>query len=217
MQTNKNNQTTSTKCQYQADASNPKWWLNVKWKLVNLNQLTNKKIVPIRTWRPWKPVATKKVDPNELSLKAKGQLIYSIAWTKVKNAPKNIVIPSELIASFLLSDTIEWCAHVTVAPEPNKIAVFNKGTANGLTASIPIGGQEQPNSIEGEREEWKKAQKKLKKKQTSDKINIIIPNLRPFWTFSEWSPWKVASLVISLNHTNIDEKSINKPNINRNI
>ena len=54
---------TSTKCQYQAAASNPKWWLDVKWNLINRKRQTDKKEDPIITWSPWNPVATKKVEP----------------------------------------------------------------------------------------------------------------------------------------------------------
>ena len=57
MDMNKNNQTTSTKCQYQAAASKPKWCFVVKWNFIYLNKQTVKKIVPIITWKPWKPVA----------------------------------------------------------------------------------------------------------------------------------------------------------------
>lgn len=60
---NKNNQTTSTKCQYHAAASNPKWWLLVNWLLINRTQIYNKNKVPTITWNPWNPVAIKNVDP----------------------------------------------------------------------------------------------------------------------------------------------------------
>ena len=53
----KNNQTTSTKCQYQAAASNPKWCVIVKCLFITLNKQTVRKIVPIKTWNPWNPVA----------------------------------------------------------------------------------------------------------------------------------------------------------------
>jgi hypothetical protein len=43
-----------------------------------------------------------------------------------------------------------WWAHVTVTPEDNKIAVFNKGTWNGLKIKIPKGGQILPSSIAGD-------------------------------------------------------------------
>ncbi len=57
----KNNQTTSTKSQYQAAASNPKWCLAEKWQLYSRRKHTDKKVVPIITRRPWNPVATKKL------------------------------------------------------------------------------------------------------------------------------------------------------------
>lgn len=55
--------TTSTKCQYQAAASKPKWWPWEKWDRYARSKQIDKKEVPIRTWRPWNPVATKKVEP----------------------------------------------------------------------------------------------------------------------------------------------------------
>lgn len=59
----KNSQTTSTKCQYQAAASNPKWWLDVKWNFSWRRKHTMRKVDPIITCSPWNPVATKNVDP----------------------------------------------------------------------------------------------------------------------------------------------------------
>jgi hypothetical protein len=57
--------------------------------------------------------------------------------------------------------------------------VFNKGTPNGLKAKIPAGGHSFPSSIFTARLLWKKAQKKLKKKNTSEIINKIIPQRNP--------------------------------------
>ena len=54
---NKNSHTTSTKCQYQAAASKPKWCSLVKWFKYNLNKQTVRKIVPMITCAPWNPVA----------------------------------------------------------------------------------------------------------------------------------------------------------------
>lgn len=65
---NKNNQTTSTKCQYQAAASNPKWWDLEKWAFNDRTQITNKNKVPTITWNPWNPVAIKKAEPKIESL-----------------------------------------------------------------------------------------------------------------------------------------------------
>jgi len=59
----KNNHTTSTKCQYHAAASNPKWWIDEKWFIKCRTKQTNKNVVPIITWSPWNPVAIKKEDP----------------------------------------------------------------------------------------------------------------------------------------------------------
>jgi hypothetical protein len=62
------------------------------------------------------------------------------------------------------------------------MAVLSKGTENGLITVIPVGGQIQPISGEGASLAWKKAQKKPKKKHTSDKINKSIPHRKPFTT-----------------------------------
>ena len=64
---------------------------------------------------------------------------------------------------FLLPLIIAWWAQVTVAPELNKTAVFNKGTENGFKGSTPLGGQTAPISTAGAKLLWKKAQKKGKK------------------------------------------------------
>ena len=45
-------------------------------------------------------------------------------------------------------------------PEERRIIVFVKGTFQGLNASTPIGGQEQPNSMLGERLLWKARRKR---------------------------------------------------------
>ena len=57
---NKNNQTTPTKCQYQAAASNPKWWFDDKCKVMCRNKRVVRNVVPIITCSPWNPVVTKK-------------------------------------------------------------------------------------------------------------------------------------------------------------
>lgn len=76
-----------------------------------------------------------------------------------------------------------WCAHVTVTPDARSTAVFSKGTLNGLIGVIPTGGQQHPSSGVGARLLWKNAQKNAKKKQTSDKMNRIIPHRRPLATY----------------------------------
>lgn len=74
------------------------------------------------------------------------------------------------------------CTHVIESPDNNNKAVFNIGTAHGFKTVILTGGHIKPNIIEGDRLEWKKAQKKPPKKTTSEPINKIKPNFNPFCT-----------------------------------
>lgn len=74
----------STKCQYQAAASKPKWCPAEKWALIWRIKQTTKKEVPMITWRPWNPVATKNVVPYTESEILKGASQYSRAWRAVK-------------------------------------------------------------------------------------------------------------------------------------
>ena len=55
--------TTSTKCQYHAAASKPKWWPVEKCIMIVRARQTRRNVDPIRTCAPWNPVATKNVDP----------------------------------------------------------------------------------------------------------------------------------------------------------
>ena len=79
-QTYKNNHTTSTKCQYHIANSKPKWCFIPKWPFHNLNKQYVKKHVPIITWKPWNPVATKKIVPYTESDILKLASVYSKAW-----------------------------------------------------------------------------------------------------------------------------------------
>lgn len=63
---------------------------------------------------------------------------------------------------------------MTVILELNNTTVFNKGTLKGFKTLILTGGHNILKVIEGLKLEWKKAQKNLKKKKTSEKINHII-------------------------------------------
>lgn len=75
-----------------------------------------------------------------------------------------------------------------MAPEDNKTVVFNKGTSNAEIGVIPIGGQIDPTSMLGLKEEWKKAQKKPTKKKTSEQINNNIPKRKPLSTLAVCFP-----------------------------
>ena len=71
---------------------------------------------------------------------------------------------------------------MTVTPEARRTAVLSRGTLNGLSGLIPVGGQQQPSSGVGDNLLWKKAQKNAKKNNTSEVINKIIPHRRPVVT-----------------------------------
>jgi hypothetical protein len=58
--------------------------------------------------------------------------------------------------------------------------VFNNGIAKGSNGVIPCGGHTPPISIVGDKLEWKKAQKTLKKANTSLIINNTTPIVKPF-------------------------------------
>jgi len=76
--------TTSTKCQYHAAASKPKWWSDENWCLIVRIKHTVKNVDPINTCAPWNPVATKNVDPYTLSAIENDASKYSPACKKVK-------------------------------------------------------------------------------------------------------------------------------------
>ena len=131
-------------------------------------------------------MATKKVEPYTESAIQNGASTYSKACKAVKIIPKKTVKLKPLIASVLLPVTILWWAHVTVAPELSKIAVFKRGTEKGFNGSIPIGGHITPISTEGDKLLWKNAQKKLKKNRTSEAINNKNPNFKPVTAALVW-------------------------------
>lgn len=196
--------TTSTKCQYHAAASNPKWWPAEKWwAQVRIKQIVRNED-PIRTWRPWNPVATKNVVPYTLSAMVKGATMYSPAWRNVKYPPKQTVSNRAWRASVRLPSINLWWAQVTVTPDARRTAVFRRGTLNGLSGLMPEGGQEHPISGVGDRLLWKNAQKKAKKNITSEVINKIIPHRRPVVTWLVWWPRKVPSRITSRHHWTIE-------------
>jgi hypothetical protein len=84
-----------------------------------------------------------------------------------------------------------------------------------LKTKIPIGGQILPISILGDKLLWKKAQKNLTKKNTSEVINKIIPHRSPLITKIVCNPWKVPSRDTSRHHWIIVKIVIKFPIINR--
>jgi hypothetical protein len=65
---------------------------------------------------------------------------------------------------------------------------------------MPEGGQRPPKSTLGESLLWKKAQKNLKKKKTSEIINNSIPQRKPNSTIALWNPWALPSRDTSRHH-----------------
>jgi len=78
-------------------------------------------------------------------------------------AKNSVKVKATKVCFFALAK-IAWWAHVTVAPDVNKIKVFVKGTVYVFITVIALGGQTPPILCTGEMLEWKKAQKKSKKK-----------------------------------------------------
>jgi len=74
---------------------------------------------------------------------------------------------------------IAWWAHVTDTPEDSKVTVLRSGTLIDSKDSIPIGGQNIPDSDSVHKELLKKAQKNLKKNMISEKIKNSILDFNP--------------------------------------
>ena len=98
-------------------------------------------MVPINTWKPWKPVNIKNKDPKTLSFIENGAILYSYAWINVNKIPYKIVISNPLAVADLSPAKIALWQQVTVIPEDNKIIVFNKGKPHGSNETILNGGQ----------------------------------------------------------------------------
>lgn len=143
----------------------------------------------------------------------KEQLSYSCICSAVNSIPIPIVKvnPSLVSSQFELSNDI-W-AQVIVAPLERSTVVLRRGTPNGLIGWTQVGGHEDPISAFGQREEWKKAQKKDMKKQISLMMNSIIPTRTPFSTLFVCFPWYVASRLISRHHKTMVIKIIISPTV----
>jgi len=109
-----------------------------------------------------------------------GACKYSYTCNKVNQIPKNTVLIKPTNPPNLSPAIRASCAQVQVAPEVNKINVFNNGISQGFKISKPAGGKTPPISCVGPKLEWKNAQKKPKKNIISDTINKIIPIFNPF-------------------------------------
>lgn len=128
---------------------------------------------------------------------------YSNPCRVVKYKPR-IIVKSSLLTASLWDPAIRaWWDQVTVTPDLNKIKVFKKGTSKALKGKIPTGGHVLASSIEGAKLLWKKAQKKERKKKTSEMIKSPIPHRSPSSTIEECNPWCAPSVEISVHHWNL--------------
>jgi hypothetical protein len=66
-------------------------WFCELIKLLNRISDTARKIDPIITCSPWKPVAMKNVEPKDESAIENGASLYSKPWNREKIAPRVIV------------------------------------------------------------------------------------------------------------------------------
>lgn len=116
---------------------------------------------------------------------------------------------------FFIPTIIKWWEAVSVIPDLNKINVLSKGIVIGLNLLIPLHGQFCPIKISGDKDAWKNAQKKDKKKNTSDVINSIIPIFNPLITSLVCRFSNVDSRIISRHQKNaiVDIKTILIKNI----
>ena len=161
---------------------------------------TAMKAVPMITWNPWNPVEKKKHDPYTPSAIVKSASMYSSPCSAVNITARRIVNPAPTIAARRFPSIRAWCAYVTVAPLDSSSTVLSRGTVIGLSAVTPTGGHWLPSSTVGASEEWKYAQKILRKKKISVTMNSETPIVSPFCTISVWSPRYVPSVVTSRNH-----------------
>ena len=82
---------------------------------------------------------------------------------------------------------------------------------------IPKGGHNLPTSILGDSLLWKKAQKNLRKKKTSETINKAIPQRKPSSVIEVCKPCTAPSREISRHHWIITSIRVTAPNINNTI
>ena len=123
------------------------WWLlNLIWKKIEI-RLEVRKIVPIKTCKPWKPVTMKNILPQRESLKLNLQSIYSSNCKNEKYIPKKIVITIPCTPPSQFPFKTEWCPQVKEIPLLISTIVFSKGTENADKGVIFMGGQDPPVSI----------------------------------------------------------------------
>ena len=93
----------------------------------------------------------------------KGASKHSYACSAVKYSPNSTVKNNPWVVFVALFSRRPWCAHVTVTPQANRIAVFSKGTCIGLNGWIPVGGQVDPSSTVSDNLVWKMLRRMIRR------------------------------------------------------
>jgi len=137
--------------------------------------------------------------------------MYSKNWIIVNEKPRPNVITILITLSKKLELSKDMWPHVIEAPLARSNVVLSRGTSSGSSEESPAGGHTEPNSTLGLREEWKKAQKNEKNKQTSLIMNRIIPNRKPSSTLYVCLPCMVDSRTTSRHHCVIVNSKIIRP------
>merc|ERR1719270_2486944 len=106
---------------------------------------------------------------------------------------------------------MDMWAHVIAAPLDRSTVVFKRGTSYGSIGLTLVGGHVEPVSTFGLNEEWKNAQKKAMKRNTSLTMNNNIPNRNPDSTRSVCLPCNDASRITSRHHCIIVKRTIINP------
>src|SRR5262245_18146493 len=155
-------------------------------------------IAPMVTWKPWKPVSMKKVEPYtpvwSVRFSSWNACTYSVAWQMRNATPRTIVAPSQPRSLPLLLAIRFQCANVTVTPALSSRIVLTAGSpqaAMGENCSTNAGPAEGQCGVKpGHTSAWlssvarsgtditraqKSAPKNAPKNITSEKMKKLMP------------------------------------------
>jgi len=111
---------------------------------------------------------------------------YIHKFVKIKKKPRRIDKHKPSKASVREPKAIPLWAQVTANPETINKTVLKSGyPVKGITI-IPTGGHIEPNKIDGQIDEWKKAQKNPKNNINSETRNNKNPRFKPFFIIKVW-------------------------------
>jgi len=171
---NKNNQTISTKCQYQILISK-KTAPKVKYFLIKINVFKTKSPAPITTCLPWSPVNRKNHPPKIPSAIKTPAVLYSTAWTKTNPLPKKIVVTKKTPRPPPKNEK-KW-KKVIETLDLIKKTEFKRGRPNKETLLKNPGTHSMPKKKSPPKALFKPPQKKTKKKESFRKNKKSHPKL----------------------------------------